>query len=227
MLLPLVLVSAAAASLIQVADVTLTADRAGQTTGVVAVFSARDPSAPGEKPAAIRRLVITFPAGTRFHFAASKVVTCRRPNAVLRDQFAPGCPPVSRIGTGTATANAAPITSSLKASVHAYAGPGEQIILVLRPTLPAFASQIIVIRATVRRSVLTIPVPAVVLGRSKGFAGVSAVLTSLRLTVPARGSGRSALVTAGRCNAHRFTVRTRLEYAGHVTLEQVSTTACR
>jgi hypothetical protein len=92
-------------------------------------------------------------------------------------------------------------------------------VLVLKPSLPGAPT--IVIDATVTRSTLTIPVPTITLG------GISVVLVSLKLTVPALGTGKTALITAGRCIGHAFVVRSNFRYADGSHLILVSSTPCR
>jgi len=225
-ILALVLASAALADLTQVAHVTLTAHRAGQSSGIASSIQSSDPTAPGGKPEAARRLVITFPAHTKFNLKTSLVKACTRSDSQLRNQFGPTCPRKSQIGTGTAVANASPVAATIKTNVKAYAGKDNQIILVLKPTLTAFASEIIVIRAAVSGSKLTIPIPRVVLGKAPGFAGVTVVLVSLKLHVGALGKGRTALITAGRCTAHKFVVGSHFDYADHSTLDVLSSSSC-
>lgn len=114
-------------------------------------------------------------------------------------------------------ANASPLAQTVKAHVRAYVGAANEILIVITPTsLPGAPT--IVVRATVSGSKLTIPVPQLVLGKSKGFSGVTVVLVSLNLNLPALGSGRSALITAGRCTEHRFLVTEHFVYRDHGTL---------
>lgn len=210
----------------QVARVGLTAHRAGQSTGITADLHSSDPTAPGQKPTAATRVTITFPAGTRFNLATPLRTTCTLTDAQLRNQFGPSCPSRSRIGTGTAVANAAPTVSTVTSRVAAYISGGRTIVLVAKPTLGAFASQIVVLRASVSGARLTLPVPTMVVGKAPGFPGVKVVLVGLKLRVPALGAGRSALLTAGRCNARRFVIRTSFAYADHSALNLTSTSPC-
>jgi hypothetical protein len=211
----------------QVAAVSLTGHRAGQSTGISSDLHSSDPAAPGQQPKAATKVVLTFPAGTTFNLATPLVARCTLSDAQLRAQFGRSCPAKSRIGTGAAVANAAPTVSTVNSRVTAFVGGTRTIILVVKPTLAAFASQIVVLRATVSGSRLTIPVPRVVIGKAPGFPGVKVVLVSLKLHVPALGTGHHALITAGRCDAHRFVVRSRFDYADHSTVTLTSSSACR
>jgi hypothetical protein len=57
-------------------------------------------------------------------------------------------------------------------------------------------------------------------------AGFQVVLVSLRLNMPAYGSGKTALITAGGCNAHNFTVKSHLVYTDGSTADLQSTSPC-
>lgn len=211
----------------QVASVSLSAHHAGQSTGITSDLHSSDPAAPGQKPKAATKVVLTFPAGTTFDLATPLVARCTLSDAQLKGQFGRSCPARSRIGTGTAVANAAPTISSVSSRVAAYVAGTRSIVLVVKPTLAAFASQVVVLRATVAGARLTIPIPSLVVGKSPGFAGVKVVLTALKLRVPALGTGRHALITSGRCTAHRFVVRSRFDYADHSALTLTSSSPCR
>ena len=226
--LALALASVAFAKFTQVANVTLTAHKGGQSTGIKADVHSSDATAKGQKPRSSTKLVISFPAGTKFNLRTGLRRTCGLSDKQLSNLFGPKCPAKSQIGTGTADINAWPITPPPNGHVTAYIGTANKIVLVLTPTLNAYKSQITVIRGSISGSSLTIPVPQTMIGADKksSFPGVSAVLTRLKLSVPAVGSGRSALVTAGRCTAHKFVVKSHFAYRGHSSVDVQSSSAC-
>lgn len=209
----------ALAQFTQTATVSMTAHRSGQTTGIVANLQSSDPTAPGAKPKAASKLLMTFPVGTTFHLATPLVKPCPYTNAQLAKQFGPSCPKSSRIGTGAAVANAAPLAAVVKAPVTAYVRSAHQMVLVIKPSLPGAPT--IVITPSVSGHTLTIRVPTLTL------AGISVVLVSLKLTVPALGTGKTALITAGRCVDRAFVVRTDFSYADGSHLALFSSSACR
>ena len=215
----------ALAAFTQVADVALTVHRAAQSTGIRSDLRSSDPTAPGLKPKSASTLAITFPAGTRFNLDTPLIKTCILTNKQLTTAFGPSCPRQSQIGTGSAVANASPLAATVTAKVKAYVGAPNGILLVIKPTsLPGAPT--ILIRATVSGSKLTIPIPQLVLGRSKGFPGVTVVLVSLKLNVRALGSGRTALITSGRCARREFQVRERFSYRDHTTLRLTTSSPC-
>ena len=216
--------SVALAAFTQVANLTLTAHRAGQSTGIRSDVHSSDPTALGQKPKSARSLTIAFPANTGFNLSGSLVKTCTLSDKQLAAQFGPSCPRNTQIGTGSAVANASPLASTVNAAVKAYVGGPNNIILVVKPTLPGAPT--IIIRARAAGSTLMIPVPQLVLGKAPGFPGVKVVLVSLKLSVPAIGSGRGALISAGKCTAHRFVVTTHFVYVDHTTLNLQSSSPC-
>lgn len=220
------LAGVALAAFTQVAHVALTAHGAGKSTGIKSDIRSSDLTAPGQKPKSAVTLTITFPAATKFNFKTPLVKTCKLTDKQLTTAFGPSCPRNSQIGTGSAVANASPLAQTVTARVRAYVAATDEILLVIKPTsLPGAPT--IVIRATVSGSKLTIPIPRLVLGQTKGFPGVTVVLVSLKLNVPALGSGRSALITAGRCTGHSFHVRDHFVYRDHSTLDLHSSSPCR
>jgi hypothetical protein len=224
-LLTLGLAGVALAAFTQVADVALTVHRAGRSTGIRSDLHSSDPTAPGLKPKSASTLAITFPAGTRFNLETPLIKTCILTDRQLTTAFGPSCPRQSQIGAGSAVADASPLAASVTAKVTAYVGAPNGILLVIKPTsLPGAPT--ILIRATVSGSKLTIPIPQLVLGRSKGFPGVTVVLVSLKLNVPALGGGRNALITSGRCAGRAFQVRERFSYRDHTTLRLLTSAPC-
>lgn len=220
-LLALTLAGVALGAFTQTASVTLTAHRSGRSTGVRVDVAASDPTALGAKPRSVRRLVITFPAATRFNLATSLVKACRLTDKQLETSFGPVCPRASQIGSGTAVINASPLTAApVKVGVRAYDHGAGQLILVVAPAL--IGASVEVIHVFVSRARLTVVVPRLIYGKL-----VPSVLASLKLYVPALGAGRDALITAGRCTAGRFTVGERFAYTNHPPVKLESTSACR
>jgi len=217
--------SLAVAAFTQTASVTLTTHTAGHTSGILAAMRSTDATAPGGKPKALADVVITFPAGTRFNMATPLVTPCRLTDKQLTTPFGPSCPRRSKVGSGSALVNASPLAQAVKASVTAYVHSARQMLLVIRPSLPGATP--VIIHVTTSGSRLTIPVPRVVLGKARGFPGVTAVLVSLTLRLPALGSGSASLIRAGQCTRRTFVVRSRFVYRDHSGLDIASTSSCR
>lgn len=210
--LALVLTGTALANFTQASNVVLTATHAGKSTGIKAdIHSA---TSPGEAPKAAKLLVIAFPAGTKFGLAHMK------PCTLSDGQLTAGksCPSGSLIGTGSATASAFPLPQPILAGVKAYAAGPTKMVLVVKATSPV--PQTLVIRDTTSGAKLTIPVP------SPTVAGFKVVLTSLKLNVPARGSGKTALITAGKCRAHSFIVTSHFVYTDGSQANLQSSSPC-
>ena len=154
---------------------------------------------------------MSFPTGTKFKLRLVK------PCKVSDTQLMSGksCPASSRIGSGSATASAYPLPQAITAGVKAFVSGPRTMILLVKATQPI--PQTLVIRATVSGPKLTMPVP------TPTVSGLKVVLVSLKLVVPARGTGRNALITAGRCTAHTFVVKSHFAYDDGTTMDVQST----
>lgn len=210
--LSLVLAGVAVADFSQASNIVLTATHAGKSTGIKADIHST--TSPGEAPKAAKLLVITFPAGTKF--ALSNVKPCKLSDGQLT--AGKSCAAKSLIGTGSATASAFPLPQPILAGVKAYAAGPNKMVMVVKATSPI--PQTLVIRETTSGPKLTIPVP------SPTVAGFQVVLVSLKLNVPSRGSGKTALITAGKCTAHSFTVKSHFVYTDGSQADLQSSSPC-
>jgi hypothetical protein len=202
----------ALADFTQASNISLTAKHAAKSTGIKAdIYST---TSAGEAPKAAKLLVLTFPAGTKFNLG--RVKPCKLSDAQLTNGTS--CPAKSQIGTGSATASAYPLPQPILAGVKAYAAGPTKMVLVVKATSPI--PQTIVIHETTSGSKLKIPVP------SPTVAGIQVVLVSLKLNVPARGSGKTALITAGKCSAHSFVIKSHFMYTDGSTADLQSTSPC-
>jgi hypothetical protein len=227
------LAAVATATFHQSSRIALTTHRAGHSSGFTARVSSTDATAPGAKPKRATRLVIAFPANTRFNLGTSLVRACTLSDKQLTKPFGPTCPRRGLIGTGSAMINALPMATvqNVRATVKAFVHGTDSVLIVLvndQKLLPGTPP--IIIHATVSGSRLTLRLPHVVYGRGKGkyksFAGITAVIASLKLSVPAMGSGADALLRAGTCTHGRFVVSSRFTYADHTTVRLRSTSRC-
>ena len=208
----LTLASVALASFTQSSNITFSAKQAGHSTGIVAnIQSTTDP---GQAPKAATLLAVSLPTGTKFKLGLVKA--CKVSDKQLMS--GKSCPAGSRIGSGSATASAYPLPQAITAGVKAFVSGPRNMILLVKATQPI--PQTLIIRATVTGPKLTIPVP------TPTVAGLKVVLVSLKLVVPARGSGHNALITAGRCTAHIFVVKSHFAYDDGTTMDVQSTSPC-
>ena len=210
--LSLVLAGVALADFSQSSNIVLTAGHAGKSTGIKADIHST--TSPGEAPKAAKLVVLTFPAGTKF--GLGHVAACKLSDSQLT--AGKSCPAKSLIGTGSATASAFPLPQPILAGVKAYAAGPNKMVLVVKATSPV--PQTLIIRVTTSGAKLTIPVP------SPTVAGFKVVLVSLTLNVPARGSGKTVLITAGRCSGGRFIVTSHFAYADGSQADLQSSSPC-
>jgi hypothetical protein len=230
--LALVPASVAIAGFHQDARVALTTHHAGDSSGISAQVRSADAAAPGAKPKRATKLEIAFPARTHFNLSTPLAATCTLTDRQLTTPFGPSCPARSQVGSGSAQLNAMPIPPApIGAKVKAYVSGANSLLVLLFPDqklLPGTPP--IIIHATVAGPRLTLPLPHVVYGKGKGdyksFAGITAVIVSLKLNVPALGTGSKSLITAGSCHAGRFVVDSRFTYADRTKMLLTSRSTC-
>lgn len=214
--LALALAGVALATFHQKGSVTLTAFKEGAPTGIKANLYSGDSS--GGAPWATKTVQITFPTGTKFALGHYKACTL----SDSQIQSGRSCPSASKIGTGSDTAttiiNGKP-AGSFNGTVAAYvAGPGKMIEVV--KTKVGAKTATVVIHTITNKNVLSISVPQL------KFGAYPIVLTSLKLDVPKKGTGRSALITAGKCTKNQFLVKTHFVYTNGKTKDLKSSSFC-
>lgn len=201
----------------QTANVTLTATKANASSGIKAAIAATDPGAEFGKPQALKVLTLTFPANTKFNFKSKAIAQCKASETEIKATGGSACPSKSKLGTGSASANGAPVLPSIPEAVTAYAGKGE-VLLVLAPKNAGTTS---VLHGKVSGNRMTTELPALAVGP------VSIVVTELRLNVKAIGSGSSSFVRAGKCVKKKFTVKSSFLYQTGAKLTRTSSSKCK
>jgi len=200
----------------QTSVITLTATRAGKPTGLKASLESSDPGA--VQPQGLKTLTITLPAGTRFDFKSKAIKQCTAPEVEIKATPGKACPAKSAIGSGTAVANGAPVLPMIPEDATAYAGKG-RIVFLLTPATAA-GGQVLVLYGMVAANKVTTPVPVITAG------GLNIVITALKLTIKTIGSGSNAFITAGKCSAGKFVVRSSFLYQTGATLALSSSSKC-
>ncbi|HEY7961819.1 MAG TPA: hypothetical protein VID29_07860 [Solirubrobacteraceae bacterium] len=207
----------ASAQFTQSANITLTATKAGKSTGFKANLQSSDPGAPNAQPQGLKTLTITFPKKTKFNFKSNAIAQCKAGETEIKATGGAVCPSKSKIGTGTANANGAPVIPSIPERATAYAGKNE-IIFLLAPTGPA--GSVLVLFGKVSGNRVTTGVPAITLGP------VNVVITALQLTINKIGGGKQAFVTAGNCTSGKFKVKSEFLYQTGAQLTLSSSSKC-
>ncbi len=202
----------------QTANIKLTAKKAGASSGFEASLASSDTGAPNEKPQALKALTVTFPKGTRFDFKSGAIAQCTASPVELVATKGAACPAKSRIGTGTANTNGAPVYPKIPESATVYVGKGK-LLFVLVPTTAV--GEVLPLEGTVSANKLTTRVPEL------AKAGLTFVITQLTLNVKAAGSGKQAFVTAGRCTKGKFTVKSSFVYYAGSPVSLTSSSKCK
>lgn len=203
----------------QTAKVTLTAKKEGASTGFKANLRSSDPGAPLEKPQGLKTLTIAFPAKTSFNFKTKALALCKASDTELVATGGAACPAKSKLGSGSATANGAPVFPKIEENVTAYAYNG-QIVLLLAPKVLG-AGSVIVLHGKISGSKMTTQVPPLAVG------GLTIVITGLELSVKSVGSGKSTWAKAGKCANGKFTVKSTFVYETGEKLTISSSSSCK
>lgn len=219
--LVLAIAAVASAAISQSFELKFTTKKRKAGTGFISTLSTRDPAAPNQKPAAVNRVVITFPKGTKTDTSTYPVckvpapyvaLTKTKPSAAETKQIK-ACKRAI-IGSGKAIVNAKPITSVgnngiVPATVTAYNIKNGIIFVAKNAVAPqAFAGKI-------KGNVLTVIVPAL---------PADAVLTDFSLNVRPHaikvGKGRRAkrknyATTPSTCpKSGQWTTKAVFSYSG-------------
>jgi hypothetical protein len=201
----------------QTAKVTLTATKPNASSGIKAVIFSSDPGAEFAKPQALKVLTVTFPANTRFNFKSKALAQCNASDVEIKATGGAVCPAKSRLGSGAATANGAPVLPAIPETVTAFAGKGEVLLLLV----PKVAGSTSVLHGKVAGNRLTVELPVLAVGP------VSIVLTELQLAVKAIGKGSTTFLRAGKCTKKRFVVKSNFLYQNGSKLTLSSSSKCR
>lgn len=211
-------VAVASSQFKQKSKITLTAKKQGASTGFKVNINSSDPGAPNAQPMALKQLTVVFPKKTKFNFRTKAMKQCKASDTEIKATGGSVCPNKSRLGSGSAIANGAPVLPTIPEDVTVFAAGGKQIKLLLAPA--STAGQTLVIHANVKGNVLKASVPTIEAG------GLKIVITSLKLKVKAVGSGKHAFVKAGTCTSKKFVVKAKFLYETGEKLTLKSTSKC-
>ncbi len=200
----------------QTAKITLTATKAGKPSGLKASLLSADPGA--VQPQGLKTLTITLPTKTKFNFKSTAIKQCKASEVEIKATLGKACSAKSKIGSGTAVANGAPVLPTIPENATAYAG-ANQIIFLLTPATTG-AGQVLVLYGKVSANKVTTAVPVINAG------GLNIVITALNLTVKTIGAGKQAFITAGNCTGGKFTVKSGFVYQTGATLTISSSSKC-
>ncbi len=219
--LALALAGVALATFQQHSAITLTATGAQQSTGINAlVYSTTNP--PGQAPWTAKQLKVTFPAATKFNLGS--VNACRLSDSQL--SAGQSCPSSSRIGSGSASAvpvSHGKATGTVTGTVGVYVSGANKLILVVKSKAGS-VTKTVVIHGTAVSNTLSMTVPPVKVTIAGSTFDV--VLTKLQLTVSKHGTGKSALITAGKCTKNQFPVKAHFVYTNGKTKDVNSSSFC-
>ena len=233
----------------QSSKIGFTTQRSGVAAGISSNVTSSDPSALGARPKAARKLVITFPANTRFNLGTSAVNACHLSDKQMLKPLAQfpenglQCPKSSQVGSGSAELNTWPMTDPLKpadvtAAVKVFRHIHRTLYIIVYPNMKPSGGAYIpswqpwILHATASGSKLTITIPAQVYGKGKCKPvaclphGITASLVMLKFKTSPVGSGANALVRSGRCTSGRFKFSSHFTYEDQSQLTVGSSSKC-
>jgi hypothetical protein len=210
----------ASAQFKQTAKVTLTAKKEGASTGFKANLQSSDPGAPLEKPQGLKTLTITFPSKTKFNFKTKALTVCKATDIEIKATGGAVCPAKSKLGSGGATANGAPVFPKISESVAAFAG-SNQILFLLAPKVLGGPGATLVLHGKVSANKITTEVPPITVG------GLTIVITGLELSIKSVGSGKTTWATAGKCVKGKFAVKSGFLYQTGEKLTISRSSSCK
>jgi|SRR5271166_5671459 len=200
----------------QTSVIKLTAAKAGKPTGLQASLLSADPGA--VQPQGLKTLTITLPKNTKFDFKSTALKQCKASEVEIKATLGSACSAKSKIGSGTAVANGAPVLPTIPEKATAYAGHN-QIVFLLTPASTG-AGQVLVLYGKVSANKVTTAVPVINAG------GLNIVITALNLTIKTVGAGKQAFITAGSCTSGKFVVKSGFVYQNGATLSITSSSKC-
>jgi hypothetical protein len=213
----------------QVFEQNFTVTKKNKSTGIHTNIEAKDD--PGVKPKETSKVIIKFQKGTKFNYNVPAICKKTAEQIAAAPDPATACPAKSKVGTGTAVANVAPIVEQTTEDIVAF-NAKKGIFFVLTDNQEDTApGQTLVIRGTLSGTsspVLTTPVPQL------NVAGVNVVLTKFELDikkvskkVKVKGKTQVAnyITTPNKCSgAKKWTNVATFEYRDGSPSQDISAT---
>jgi hypothetical protein len=205
----------------QSGELSFTATRPGAATGTRFAFQFTNPE---KKPHTVTRIVVHYPAGTRFDSGAAP--QCHASDAELQSEGASACPPASKVGSGLAvsdTGSPGPVPPRYSEStISQFNGDGEVIGVGENKDIPAVKT---VTRTKIHGTTASTDFPT--------FPGSPppdpyTPLKSLKVDFPVRAShGRATVRTPPSCpTVGYWVITTVFTYADDQTGQVVTHSPC-
>lgn len=197
----------------------------GTSTGINSVLTGTDPGAPNAKPDPATKVVIAFQSGTKFNNKA--VPQCNLSKDQVEADPEGACPSNTKVGTGSASANAAPVLqTAVGERVTAFNKKGG-IWFALSPT--GSIGQKLALEGKLSGSKLTTTVPVLPIIPGAPVTPDNTVsLTEFILNIPKKGSGKKAFITSPtKCKGGKWTNKATFTYTSQPGVTVTSTTPCK
>ncbi|MEA2369057.1 MAG: hypothetical protein QOH38_1775 [Thermoleophilaceae bacterium] len=208
----------------QSGELSFTATRPGAATGTKFAFQFTNPENPDQKPHTVTRIVVHYPAGTKFDSGAAP--QCHASDAELQSEGSAACPPESKVGSGLAvsdTGSSGPFPPRYtESTVSQFNGDHELIGVGENKDIPAIKT---VTRTKINGTTASTDFPT--------FPGSPppdpyTPLKSLKVDFPRREShGRATTRTPTTCpSVGYWTITTVFTYADDQTGQVVTHSPC-
>ena len=200
------------------------AKKPSTSTGINSVLTGSDPGAPNAKPDPATKVVIAFNAGTKFNNKA--VPQCNLNKAQVEADPEGACPANTKVGTGSASANAAPVLQeAVGERVTAFNKSGG-IWFALSPS--GSVGQKLALEGKLSGSKLTTTVPVLpIIPGAPATPDNTVSLTEFILNIPKKGSGSKAFITTpSKCSGGKWTNKATFTYTSQPGVTVTSTTPC-
>ena len=196
--------SVAIAATIQTYSQKFSVKHPGKSTGMTFSAKARDSS--GGAPTPAKRVVLTFPAGTKIN--AGALPKCTNAN---------NCPASSQLGTGKAKVFLGSVGLPFDAKV--YNRTGGLLVVINNPTDPAHP---VVLKPRLVGLKLILDFPKLTVG------GTRAIVAEVSVTTNKVGSGARAYTTTPKScpSNHAWTFRSQFSYEDGTSKSMTSKSAC-
>lgn len=206
-----------------------TVTKANKLTGINTLITSKDDA--GAKPKEVSRVIIKFHKGTKFNYNVPGICKLTAEQIAGASDPLTACPAKSKVGTGSAEADAAPLIPSSQQvleDINAFnTTKGIYFVLSDKDNNPSDSNpgQLLVIKGVLSGTTLTTDVPVL------NVAGVNVVLTKFELNIKkvskkVKKNGKTTVVnyitTPNKCTGGKWTNTAAFQYRDGSPGESIS-----
>jgi hypothetical protein len=212
-----------------------TVTKPNKLTGINTLITSTDDA--GAKPKEVSRVIIKFNKGTKFNYNVPAICKLTAEQIAGASDPLTACPAKSKVGTGSAEADAAPLIPSSQQVLEDITAfnttKGIYFVLTDKDNNPSDSNpgQLLVIKGVLSGATLTTDVPVL------NVAGTSVVLTKFELSIKkvskkTKKNGKTTVVnyitTPNKCSGGKWTNVSTFQYRdGSPSVERSAVTNCK